>query len=209
MQAAKETERATRSRMLLTTSRLLQTQGYHGTGLSQILAEAAAPRGSMYFHFPGGKEELAVEALRKSQAWVTRAMEAAFERGGGDVRAGLRSFVEAFTRQLTASDFAEGCPFATVALESAALPDAVRRACDDAYAGWHTMIAERIGVVEPDRKRAASLATLVLAAFEGALVLAKARRDIAPLRAVSSQLDSILSKPVRKRPHTTKRRRHA
>src|SRR5438093_8805032 len=101
-------ERATRSRVLLATSRLLQTRGYHGTGLAQILSEANAPRGSMYFHFPGGKEQLAVEALRKSEAWITRAMTAALEAGRVDVRTGIRAFIEAFARQLERSEFAEG-----------------------------------------------------------------------------------------------------
>jgi len=54
----------TRTRMIETTARLLQHRGYHGTALSDILAASAAPRGSLYFHFPGGKDQLVIEATR-------------------------------------------------------------------------------------------------------------------------------------------------
>ncbi len=187
-----EADRATRSRMLLTTSKLLQTQGYHGTGLSQILETAEAPRGSMYHHFPGGKEQLAIEALAKSQAWVTRAVEAAFVRAGGDARRGLREFVEAYAQQLEQSDFAEGCPFATVALESSALPQTIRRACKEAYAAWHALFASRLAQTM-NVQRASTTATLVLAAIEGALVLSKASRSAAPLRSIGKELDALLA----------------
>ena len=187
-------EQATRSRLLATTARLLQTQGYHGTGLNQILAEAAAPRGSLYFHFPGGKEQLAADALSKSEAFINRAFAAAFERCGPDVAAGVGTIIEGFARQLEHSNFAEGCPFATVALESAALPDSLRRACGAAFGRWQAMLAERLGVIEPDVNRAKALANLVLAAIEGGMVLAKAQANAAPLRQVADQLAVLLNR---------------
>ncbi|MCA1834050.1 MAG: TetR/AcrR family transcriptional regulator [Actinomycetota bacterium] len=182
----------TRSRMLAAASRLLQMQGYHGTGLSQILAVAEAPRGSMYHHFPGGKEQLAVEALTASQAWVTRAVERAFARGGGDARRGVREFIDAFAQQLETTDFAEGCPFATVALESTALPKTIRRACKESYAAWHALFASHLAR-SMNVQRAYAMATLVLAAIEGALVLSKASRSAAPLRSVGKELDALLA----------------
>jgi TetR/AcrR family transcriptional repressor of lmrAB and yxaGH operons len=178
--------------MLVATSKLLQTQGYHGTGLNQILAEADAPRGSMYFHFPGGKEELAVAALGKSAAWVTQALETALERAGNDVAAGLRSVIEMFARQLERSHFAEGCPFATVALESSALPKSLRQACGEAFDHWQALLTQRVRAIEPDKKCAATLATLILAAIEGGMVLAKAQADATPLRQIADQLDVLL-----------------
>ena len=186
-----EAEQATRSRLLRITSKLLQTQGYHGTGLNQILKESQAPRGSLYFHFPGGKEQLAVEALETSAAWVTRAMRGTLESSGDDTRAGLRAIAEIFAVQLERSNFAEGCPFATVALESSSLPDSLRRTCGAAFGDWQALLAGHLARVESDQSRAASLATLVLVAIEGAMVLAKARRDAAPLRQIGAVFDSL------------------
>ena len=54
----------TSARMIEATARMLQHRGYHGTALSDILEASGAPRGSLYFHFPGGKDQLAIEATR-------------------------------------------------------------------------------------------------------------------------------------------------
>ena len=63
--------------MLETTARLLQHRGYHGTALSDILEESAAPRGSLYFHFPGGKDQIVMEATRAAVAKATLALREA------------------------------------------------------------------------------------------------------------------------------------
>ena len=60
----------TRTRMLEATARLLRQRGYHGTSLNDILAASGAPRGSLYFHFPGGKDQLVIEVTRASVADV-------------------------------------------------------------------------------------------------------------------------------------------
>ena len=52
-----------RQRMIKSTARLFRRQGFHGTGLQQVLEASGAPRGSLYFHFPGGKEEIGETAL--------------------------------------------------------------------------------------------------------------------------------------------------
>jgi AcrR family transcriptional regulator len=192
--------------MLRAAGKLMQTQGFHGTGLSQILAEAEAPRGSLYFHFPGGKEQLAVEALQQSSDWVGRALAAAFDRAGGDVRAGLRAFAAAFAEQLEQSAFAEGCPVATVALETSILPPAIRRVCEESYASWHGVVRSRLVAAGATPARADKLATLYLAAIEGALVLAKARRDAEPLRLVAQQLEPLLADALSRRARPGRRR---
>jgi TetR/AcrR family transcriptional repressor of lmrAB and yxaGH operons len=181
-----------RARMIEAAAVLLQTQGYHGTGLAQILAEANAPRGSLYFHFPGGKEQLALEALHASHAAIMGRLRAAFDAKPGDVRAGLRRFVNQFATQLEHSDFARGCPVATVVLESAGLPDSLRHACEQTYRDERAFVAERLATLEPDTARAARLAGLIQSAVLGGIVLAKAYRSTAPLREAAAQLDALL-----------------
>lgn len=173
----------TRERVLRTAATLFRTQGYHATGLNQVLAEGGAPKGSLYFHFPGGKEQLAVESLQLSAEEFQAELRAA-----GSLQAAL----ELLAQRVEASDFREGCPIATVALDVVNENDQIRQACAEAYAGWTRLIAEfltRQGVSEPDE-----LATVILAAVEGALLLSRTRRDLTPLRQVAAHIQTLLPK---------------
>lgn len=197
---AAATEDKARSRMLRTAAKLLQRQGYHATGLRQILSESGAPRGSLYFHFPGGKEELAVEAVRAMNGRTARAIEMMLATSDDPADA-VSAFVRAFAEILRASDWAEGCPVATVTLEAAATSEAIRAACAEAYGEWERIFADYLerGGVPPERAR--SLAVFVLAAAEGGLILSRARHDIAPLQTVADELAGLLraARPARRK----------
>ena len=101
--------------MIETTGSLVQRQGYHGTGLNQIIEESGAPKGSMYFHFPGGKEALVCEAVRHCGE---RSVEAIEELLAGCDHPGkaVGSVVDWFAQDLEDSDFERGCPVAIVVL---------------------------------------------------------------------------------------------
>src|SRR5215470_10513392 len=191
-----------RSRMLRTAARLLQRQGYHATGLRQILAEIGAPRGSLYFHFPGGKEELAVAAVQAMGKRIARLI-AQLLGAHADPADAIDAFVRAFAEILRASDYAEGCPVATVTLEAAASSAAIRAACDEAYVEWQRQIAAYLSGAGVAAGQAEPLATLVLAAAEGGLILSRARHDIEPLATIAGQLAGILrgALPAKKRTH--------
>lgn len=169
--------------MLRAAAALFRTQGYHATGLNQVVAEGEAPKGSLYFHFPGGKEQLAVESVAFSAAEVHATLRE---------RDDLDGALELFAEHLVASGFRNGCPVATVALDAAAESEPIRAACVTAYALWHDLLVEfllRQGIAA---QRAPGLATTVLAAVEGALLLAKTQRDVAPLRQVAADMRVLL-----------------
>ena len=182
----------TRGRMIDTTARLLQAQGYHGTGLGQVLAEAKAPKGSLYFHFPGGKEELAAEALRRSAGEGREAVLAVVVAAPSPFAA-IKSVCELLASRLEASDFVDGCPIATVALEAAPTSQMLHEACAEAYRTWEGVIEDRLRAEGVPAARAERIATTVLAAIEGALVLSKAARSATPLRRVGAELPALLS----------------
>ncbi len=182
----------TRARMVATTARLLQRQGFHGTGLGQILEEARAPKGSLYHHFPGGKEELAAEAVRVAAGEWRRAVLAVVEAAPSPIRA-IRAVCELLASSLEASAFHDGCPVATIALEAAADSDLVHDACADAYRTWQQVIEDKLRAHGVHAPRAERLATTILAAVEGGLVLSKAARSGEPLRRVGAGLEEILS----------------
>jgi TetR/AcrR family transcriptional repressor of lmrAB and yxaGH operons len=177
--------------MLDATARLLQSQGYHGTGLGQILDDARAPKGSLYFHFPGGKEELAAEALRRSAAAWRDAVLAVVEAAPTPVRA-VRAVCELLASHLEASQFRDGCPIATVALEAAPTSQLIHEACAEAYRIWQGVLERRLQDLGAPAARAERLAITMLAAIEGAMVLAKAARSGEPLRQVGAELEALL-----------------
>ena len=185
--------RDTRQRMVLATSKLLQRKGFHGTGLNQILAEADAPKGSMYFHFPGGKDELAAEAIRESGDYVDRALRA---HEAASALQALDSYLTDLGAALERSGFVAGCPIATAALEVGATTPQVGDAC---HAAFEKLIGRVAGWIEADGADpaiAADQAMLVYSAIEGALVLAKAQRSIEPLRRLQAQLPRLLGRPL-------------
>lgn len=183
---------STRDRMIAATARLLQRQGMAATGLADVLEASAAPRGSLYHHFPRGKDQLAAEAIRLSSARITRTIEAAMT-GAPSLPAAIHAFAAFYETTLAASDFRDGCPVATTALEAAALgATEVEAACAEAFAAWQGPIASRLAADGHPPARAAELATLIIAALEGGLLLARAGRSVGPLVTVANQLADLL-----------------
>ncbi|GHF97693.1 MULTISPECIES: TetR/AcrR family transcriptional regulator [Amycolatopsis] len=183
----------TRQRMLDTAADLFQTQGYHATGLTQLTTAGGAPKGSLYFHFPGGKEQLAAEAVQLSSE-RTGALLAAILDDAPDPATGVDRAVDALAGFLTGSDFQRGCPLATVALDAAGASEPIRAACADGYASWHGVLSGYFAAQGLSAERADELATVVLASIEGGLLLARTRRDLAPLRAVAAHLHTTLER---------------
>jgi TetR/AcrR family transcriptional repressor of lmrAB and yxaGH operons len=170
---------------------LLRRQGYAATGLNEIVARSGAPRGSLYFHFPGGKQELALAAMEHSGEQLRGAIAAVMASPGGAART-LGGLIDALAAGLEASDYRDGCPIATVTLEAAANAEPIRLTAERVFSGWlaeleSALVAE--GVAADVAKRRAML---VLAAIEGGLLLARARRDTAPLVAVKEELQALL-----------------
>ncbi len=186
--------RASRKAFLSATGVLLRRQGYAGTGLSEIVERSGAPRGSLYFHFPGGKQELAVAAMERSGEALRRAIAATMAAPGGTGPA-IAALIDALAAGLEDSGYRDGCPIATVALETAAGSEPLRATAAAIFAAWLAELEQallRDGVEAAVAERRAMLA---LSAIEGALLLSRARRDTAPLRAVRDELAPILSTP--------------
>jgi TetR/AcrR family transcriptional repressor of lmrAB and yxaGH operons len=169
------------------TAHLLRRQGYAATGLKEITARSGAPRGSLYFHFPGGKEQLAVAAMERAGEQLRAGIEATVV-SCNDVGEALARLIDVMTAGLERSGFEQGCPIATVTLEAATASEGIRSAADQVFNSWLHVLAERLESAgfEPDAAR--RRATLVLAAIEGALILARAHASTGPLIAVRAEL---------------------
>ena len=181
----------TKQQMLDTAMTLFQRQGYHGTGLNQVLAESEAPRGSLYFHFPGGKEQLAAEAVAESGRQMCELIEAVLAQSD-DPPAAVSAIIDSFVALLEESDFQRGCPVATVALEATVDSADVRSACDGAYGSWLRVLESRFADWGIPGDRAGELAAVALSMLEGALLLARVQQDVTVLRTVGGQLAALL-----------------
>jgi TetR/AcrR family transcriptional repressor of lmrAB and yxaGH operons len=180
----------TRERMIETTAGLVHRRGFHGTSLNEILAESGAPRGSLYYHFPGGKEELVIEATRQGVVIVTQVLKEVLT-DSPDPADGVRAFIEAAAHELRDSGYVFGCPVAPIVLDSPE-SSALAEVCQEALEEWQRILAQGLGSAGIERGRAESLATMIVCGLEGGLILARARRDIAPLDAVAQELASMV-----------------
>ena len=184
-----------RDRMVRAAVELFRERGYAATSFGDVLARSGAPRGSIYHHFPGGKEELAVEALRRYTGASVRALRAAAENGSA-VDA-VRAFVLASRDALVASGYRQSCPVAGVALDLMPADNALAGPVAEAFTQWREVLR---GALERDgvpAARAGRLASLVVAAAEGALLLGRADRSPESVEATVEELVAHVSAVVR------------
>jgi AcrR family transcriptional regulator len=170
----------TRARIVRRSAELFRRQGYTGTGVKQIVAEASAPFGSVYHFFPGGKEQLGAEVIRWSGAIYGQLIDAFFEPGADPVAA-TRAFFAAAADTLEETGYADACPIATVALEVSSTSEPMRQACAEVFDSWIQAAADRLVASGLAPGQARSLAISILASLEGAFVLARALRSTEPL----------------------------
>jgi len=166
--------------LVQTAMRLFRRQGYASSGLNQILSESQAPKGSLYYYFPGGKEELAVAAVELAGEMIADMLRqlAAQKRT-------LHTFVKGYAATMAGwmeeSGFRSGCPIATTMLEAAPDSPALTAAGRQAMAGWQDIIAEvmlREGYSQTD---ACIAARNLLASMQGALILARVWCNAEPI----------------------------
>jgi len=181
-----ETE-GTRARIIATTVELMEAQGYHATGLNQILQQSAAPKGSLYHHFPGGKEELAAEAVSAAGQALTHEFDAILGEST-DLGMALSLLTSFFCERLQTSHFQKGCPLATVTLEMAASSDLIQHASRAVYHAWLALLEHLLIASGCEPARAPARALFMLSAIEGALLLCQAERSTRSLEQVVEEL---------------------
>jgi TetR/AcrR family transcriptional repressor of lmrAB and yxaGH operons len=178
----------TRTRILQTTARLLQHRGYYGTALSDILEKSDAPRGSLYFHFPGGKDQIVFETTRAAVDEVTRELRETLANAKNPA-AGVRAYLEAAATIMEKTDYTFGCPVAPVILDANAGLAELAALCRRAFEEWAKLLQISFAEAGIPSRRAQALAMLVISSVEGSLLLARAYRDCQPLRMVAVEVE--------------------
>ncbi|MFG3475746.1 TetR/AcrR family transcriptional regulator [Streptomyces sp. NPDC047980] len=179
--------------MVFSAAQLIRRDGVTATGMRDVAAHAAAPRGSLQHYFPGGKEQLVNEAV----AWAGRYAAGRVDRflagmahptPGGLFAAMVRQWTDEYEKH----GFDTGCPVAAATVDCTASTESTRTAAADAFACWNRPLARALGTMGVPAGRTEALATLMIGALEGAILIARAERDVRALTCVARELGPLL-----------------
>jgi AcrR family transcriptional regulator len=189
---------APRERMVRSAAQLIRRKGVSGTGMREIVTEADAPRGSLQHYFPGGKEELVSDAL----LWIgdvsaRRIRRCVRELESRTPSALLASIVETWQRDLTTEKFSAGCPLVAAVADTATTSNQLRQVIRRAFDGWLEPLSESLVELGVPLDRADNLAVVIIASLEGAIILARVRRDVTPFDALVAELGPLLDAVAR------------
>jgi AcrR family transcriptional regulator len=188
----------TRERIVDASSELFRRRGYASTGVKQIVEQANAPFGSVYHFFPGGKEQIGEEVVRSSGAQYLELIAVIFD-GAPDVATATNDFFLGAAWTVADSHYADACPIATLALEVASTNETLREATADVFESWIAELTRRYVAGGIGRRRARALAELAFCALEGAFMLSRASRDVAPIETVGRFVSTAVREELRKR----------
>jgi AcrR family transcriptional regulator len=189
------TVQATRERIIEATTALFMERGFAGSGLKQIATASSAPVGSIYHSFPGGKAELAAETLRSSgRAYM--ALVGAVLDAAPDIITGVADCFNGAAAVLRATDYADACPIATVALEVASSDEALRQVTAEVFASWHDALITRLTGAGVASAQAGELATMFVASLEGGFLLSRAAKDTSALETIGRVMVELVATAV-------------
>lgn len=183
-----------RRRMVAGAADMIRRRGLAATSVRDLAKHTGAPLGSTYHYFPGGKQQLATEAVRYAGDTASRILARRLEAGPV---AGLQAFLALWRDTVLSTDFRAGCPVLAVAVEEPAGDQ--REAIDAAaevFAAWEKLLADALRRHGASAADAVRLATLTVAAVEGSVAMCRAKRDIRPLDDVAASLEALLAAAV-------------
>ncbi|OBB99495.1 TetR family transcriptional regulator [Mycobacterium sp. 852013-50091_SCH5140682] len=181
-----------RARLVAGTADMLRRRGLNAASVRELAKHADAPLGSTYHYFPGGKYQLAAEAVRWADERTARALAQAMAAGP---REGLATFLAMWRKILVDSEFRAGCPVLAVCIDD--VPDedsAPREAAVFAFSNWVSILTSALRENGWEREDATGTATLIVAAVEGAVAMCRAERSTDPLDRVGERLLRVLTR---------------
>jgi AcrR family transcriptional regulator len=180
---------STRVNMLISAAEVLRERGAAGVTIDEVLARSGAPRGSVYHHFPEGRNQILSEALQYAGEAITEVIDEAAVNGGMFL---VRKFVVFWEELLVESDFAAGCPVVAAAIASAHDEPQLTTVAGTIFRHWRDALTRAFVADGFEDTDAASLAITCIASLEGAVVLCRSTRSVDPLRDVAAQLEFLI-----------------
>jgi TetR/AcrR family transcriptional regulator, lmrAB and yxaGH operons repressor len=181
-----DTRADTRRKMIAGAALAIGTRGVGAMSLRDLASEAGVPLGSTYHHFPGGKAQLAEEAVSSIGRKVARLVDKARAEG---IEAALAAFARVWREQLVETDLRTGCPVLAVATgDDPELTETAR----DIFASWQDLMVGGLVDGGVPVTRAPALARMIIASLEGAVAVSRAERSLEPLDQVSAELIALV-----------------
>jgi TetR/AcrR family transcriptional repressor of lmrAB and yxaGH operons len=181
----------TRDHIIDVTCELLEAQGYHATGLNQIVKESGAPKGSLYYYFPDGKEELTSEAIDRTGRHLAERIRLGLS-SHEDAGTAVRAFVHNIANAVESSGFRAGGPLTMVAMEMATSSERLNNTCRDAFRQIQAAFESKLTASGFTQERAAQLAVFITSSIEGGIMLSRTYHSGDPLRRVADELERVL-----------------
>jgi AcrR family transcriptional regulator len=175
--------------MLVSAAEVMRERGAAGVTIDEVLARSGAPRGSVYYHFPEGRNQILAEALQYAGEAITEMIDEAAAKGGLFL---VRQFVEFWDDLLVESDFTAGCPVVAAAIGSADDEPQLTTVAGTIFRRWRDALTRAFVSDGFDEPCAASLAIMCIASLEGAVVLCRSTRSVDPLRAVTDEVEFLI-----------------
>ncbi|MEH7073053.1 TetR/AcrR family transcriptional regulator [Neobacillus drentensis] len=182
---------SSKTKLIKTASRLFQLQGYHATGLNQITKESGAPKGSLYYHFPEGKEQLAIESVQLTTKFVSEGIEQGLNKFVDPIEA-IQNFIIELAGQFKKERYQEGVPIAAVALETALVSEPLRKACQSSYESFQQLFTQKLINSGFEKKRAEELGIVINSMVEGAFLVSFTFGNNEPLLLLAKQIPVLL-----------------
>lgn len=165
----------TKTRLVNAMQQALRTTGFRGTGISEILEAAGAPKGVLYHHFPQGKASLAAAAITQTVERMNNELVLIFASKAPLL--GLEKLLQHSIQSVVDSDFKGGCPMASATLDATGAEPELQLAVKQGFERWQVTIADGLVAMGLPDSRASLFASLLLATYEGAMLIARAHRE--------------------------------
>lgn len=182
----------TKEKFIETASRLFEIKGYNATGLNEILAESGAPKGSLYYHFPKGKEQLALESINLAGEKIKFKVQSALDSIENPVKA-IMCNIENIATIIDNERKTRDISISLIALETYLTSEVLRGACEELFNSLENMYAEKLIKAGMNKDNAYELGGVIAAMIEGGITLSLTKKNGKSLRLIAKQIPNLIN----------------
>jgi TetR/AcrR family transcriptional repressor of lmrAB and yxaGH operons len=181
-----------REKILAVAASLFQIKGYNATGLNEILKESGSPKGSLYYYFPNGKEELALEAIRLASNSIQMRIQTTLNQYSNPIE-GIQSVIKNMTEDLKRDNKFKDMSISLIALETYLSSESLREACKEVFIDLQNLYCKKLIQSGLSNEIALELGTFIQVMIEGAITVSVTEKNATALLTVNKQVGILLN----------------